>query len=71
MPTLILCPWLSPTRLSLVPKAAREGLAISRQLLASEKFPHHNCIVSEHRDDDVYREYHDQFSGYQKSLFLK
>jgi hypothetical protein len=27
MPTLILRPWLSPTRLSLVPKAAREGLA--------------------------------------------
>jgi hypothetical protein len=25
MPTLILRPWLSPTRLSLVPKAAREG----------------------------------------------
>jgi hypothetical protein len=27
MPTLILRPWLSPTRLSLVPKAGREGLA--------------------------------------------
>jgi hypothetical protein len=34
-------------------KAAWEGLAISRQLLAPEKFPHHNCIVTEHRDDDV------------------
>jgi hypothetical protein len=30
MPTLILRPWLSPTRLSLVLKAAREGLAIRR-----------------------------------------
>jgi len=29
MPTLILRPWLSPVRLSLVPKAGREGLAIT------------------------------------------
>jgi hypothetical protein len=29
MPTLILRPWLSPTRLSLVPKAGREGLPIA------------------------------------------
>jgi hypothetical protein len=29
MPTLMLRPWLSPTRLSLVPKAGREGLVIT------------------------------------------
>jgi hypothetical protein len=41
MPTLILCPWLSPTRLGLVPKAGREGLAISRHsFLQPLKSPH-------------------------------
>jgi hypothetical protein len=34
MPTLILCPWLSPTRLSLVPKAAREGYRQNRAMNA-------------------------------------
>jgi hypothetical protein len=34
MPTLILRPWLSPTRFGLVPKVAREGLFVQLVMLA-------------------------------------